>query len=289
MKCIYVYLKSSTINNFPEENEKDITDYLKELKKFIISKKGIVFNLFEIDQKIRKIFIKSMGRLFGNYSKYLTFMDGVPLFNKESFLITKPHKEKGFYDRFSESQLFNYFLQQDVKKAFPYFSKISLRFANPPKIKSKTTSLISFSKKNSTPSISIVKGNQVDQSAISGNTSAHKKSLNNYSETSSNSMTAIVDMKNLDYFENYIIPPYFISESIIKSNMYKIEELISLKFKDSDNSHREVNLILDNFIYIDFKSVVTYRLYIIPDDKNESLSSLSHPLKKYDDIRFFNN
>ena len=62
-----------------------------------------------------------MVKMFGDYTNFLSFLDNVPIFNKEIFFKTKSHGEIEFYDRVLESQNFNFFLQLDSKKTTPFF------------------------------------------------------------------------------------------------------------------------------------------------------------------------
>ena len=171
-----------------------------------------------------------MVRLFGDYGKYLSFVEGVPLFNKESYLINHSSKDRAFFERIVDSQHFNFFLQYDIKEVFPYFHKLCLRYSNNLKMKS-------FVKRSN--SLSKMKIMSTDKNSSS--TTVHNKSNkiimnsslndNNSDNVSNNSISTILDLKGNDYLENFLITPYYISDSIFTSNVYQIEELITLRFK----------------------------------------------------------
>jgi hypothetical protein len=182
-----------------------------------------------VDKKIRQVFIRSMVRLFGDYNKYLSFVDGVPLFNKESYLINHSSKDKAFFERLADSQNFNYFLQYDVKETYPYFHKLSLRLST--SLKSK-----GFEKRsNSLSKMSILGADSRSRSNTQTKINVVKNSsYNNDPNTdncSNSSISAVLDLKTNDYLESFFITPYFISDSILKANVYKLEDLITLKFK----------------------------------------------------------
>jgi hypothetical protein len=171
-----------------------------------------------------------MVRLFGDYGKYLSYVDGVPLFNKESYLINHSSKDKVFFERIADSQHFNYFLQYDIKEVFPYFHKLCLRYSNLLKMKtyekrSNSLSKMNVVKPDKNRSSNVV---QMKTNAFTRNSSFNDVNSDN---NSNNSISAINDIKSNDFLENFLITPYFISEYILKSNLYKIEELLTLRFK----------------------------------------------------------
>ena len=183
-----------------------------------------------------------MLRLFGDYGKYLSYVDGVPLFNKESYLINHSSKDKVFYERIADSQHFNYFLQYDIKEVFPYFHKLCLRYSNTLKMKTYEKRSNSLSKmnankedKNRSTNVVPIKTNNVTR-----NSSFNDVNSDNYSN---NSFSAIHDLKSTDFLESFLISPYFISEYIIKSNLYKIEELLTLRFKGKTILKIKITLI----------------------------------------------
>lgn len=180
-----------------------------------------------------------MVGLFGNYTKYLSFLENVPLFNKESFLINSSFKDKQFFDSFVDSQLFSYFLQQDVKRVFPYFAKISLRYSSSLiKINkfaekrsnslSNTIKSLKLQSKKQTPTKhnSLITSNNNNISVVKNN-SFHPIHNSGRSEVS---VDVEKEMEIPDY-DTFSIHPYFLSESIINSNIYRIEEIINMKFK----------------------------------------------------------
>lgn len=175
-----------------------------------------------------------MLRLFGDYSKYLSYVDGVPLFNKESYLINHSSKDKVFFERIADSQHFNYFLQYDIKEVFPYFHKLCLRYSNTLKMKTYEKRSNSLSKMNAVKSDNNKSSNVVVQmktNAVTRNSSFNDVNSDN---NSNNSLSAISDNKSNEFLENFLITPYFISEYILKSNLYKLEELITLRFKGKE-------------------------------------------------------
>lgn len=64
--------------------------------------------------------------MFHDIDKYMCFLDGDVVFNKNLFLEAIPKQDKRFYDEFVDTQLFQLFTQNIVKDELNYFkSKVS--------------------------------------------------------------------------------------------------------------------------------------------------------------------
>ena len=88
-------------------------------------------NVIEIERNIRLIFIKSGINLYGEYPKFVTFIDDLPLFNKNSFLSLKSVQERKFFEELTETQTFNLLFQnKNIDICFPYFYQESLKYIN---------------------------------------------------------------------------------------------------------------------------------------------------------------
>ena len=208
---------------FPKEISDELISNLQEIKSQIIQKSSAL-NPQKIDEEIRKCFIKSNVRLFGDFSKYLSFIDGVPIFNKECFLIN--HSKNGdFFEKFIDSQNFSYFLQCEFKDNFPYFNKLCLRLIG--HNNRKTISLSNNISKSpiSRPSIN----NSTQNSTPNININYKTPSLNLENSNNSQSENNIEGNK-IELSDTFLINPYFISEQLVP-NIDKIEELIYEKYK----------------------------------------------------------
>ena len=69
--------------------------------------------------------------MYGDYTKYVSFIDDLPLFNKNSFISLKSVQDRKFYEEFTETQIFNQLVQSKCNEiCFPYFYKESIRYIN---------------------------------------------------------------------------------------------------------------------------------------------------------------
>lgn len=83
----------------------------------------------KLDKKFRSIFIKSNVLLFGDYKKYVSFIDDSNYFNSQSFVSSRPEKFQIFYNDLTSSGIFRHFLN-NKSDSFPYFDKMSSRYVN---------------------------------------------------------------------------------------------------------------------------------------------------------------
>ena len=206
---------------FPKEVFDELLTNLQDIKSHMNEKYSS--NIQKLDEEIRESFIKSNARLFGDFSIYLSFIDSVPIFNKECFLINHS-KNRDFFEKFIDSQNFSYFLQCEYKEGYPYFNKMCMRLGSN-KVKNRTSSVKVSKSPISRPSVN----NSTQNSTPNINVQFKTASLN--LENSNNSHSDNLDGFNKnDINDTYLINPYFISDQII-SNLDKIEELIYEKYK----------------------------------------------------------
>ena len=189
----------------------------------------------------------SMVKMFGDFMKYVSFLDNVPLFNKDSFFSTKSLKEKDFYDKLVESQNFNFFLQQDSKESFPYFYDLCLKetvsFQNDiNKYRSTTSSFTQQDKKN------------LSVSAIYTGTDIKKSSF--VEEIDEDYKDLFYEKRSLDYLETYRI-----ENNYFKNNKFTFKKIPNLKIL----MNGEINFDLPN------PFAKTFNRYIIPDQEKDNL------------------
>ena len=276
-------LKKTTRKNLSEKNsgipllhEELVDEFKKELK--------IVKNLYEklkknkkfseennylenIKKKIKKTFIKLMAFIFGDYKKYVSFIDKTPIFNTKSFIALKPEKYSEFYDTIVNTHIFKYFLQIESEENLFYFNKLCLRYSNRQYISfknSKKKILIEKIHKNNSDKNNT--GNNIinnlnnsfcgksenfrsasqntrkdikftdkkicnKTSNISSRKYSNAENSDSYSYSYSKSDNVEVSYnKNSENSENYIILPYFI-HTLLNSEISKIEFFINEKNK----------------------------------------------------------
>ena len=98
--------------NFPKNIEKLLTTELEIIKKDIKNAKSDI-DKFNINLKIKNLFMYVFVELLQDYKKYSYIIDDYPVFN--SFLMVKEKKkDKNFYEQFSSTQLFLMFIQKSL-------------------------------------------------------------------------------------------------------------------------------------------------------------------------------
>jgi hypothetical protein len=105
--------------DYPYDIETDLTNAIKSFKK-IIDKQG---NQKDIELTFRKIFIKNIASIVGDYMKYLSFLDDVPLFNCVSYIPQRPKSCQPFCSELIQTQIFRNFLQYESREEFVLFKK----------------------------------------------------------------------------------------------------------------------------------------------------------------------
>lgn len=83
-----------------------------------------------LDFQMREIFIRSMNFLFGDFKKYTSFIDDIPLFNYTCFVDHRERETKDFYLDFTQTQIFRNFLQYSANESFPYFDDMKYKAEN---------------------------------------------------------------------------------------------------------------------------------------------------------------
>ena len=124
----YKYVNEN-IPSLPHSLEKNLKFKIKKIKNEIESFQKRNPNnpdLSQFDLKIRIAFIEMFVEMFHDIDKYMCFLDGDVVFNKNLFLEAIPKQDKRFYDEFVDTQLFQLFTQNILKDELNYFkSKVS--------------------------------------------------------------------------------------------------------------------------------------------------------------------
>lgn len=104
------YLTSLLLrSNKTNKNNYNINDFtLFEIISQSIDLKSALFNM---DKELKVLFLIINKKEIDGFSKYVSYIDNVPLFNKEEFLKTKIDIDKAYFDEFVDTQLFQTFLQ----------------------------------------------------------------------------------------------------------------------------------------------------------------------------------
>lgn len=219
-----------------------------------------------------------MARLFGDYIKYLSFIDKVPIFNKESFIETKNAKFREFYDQLTDTQSFLFFLQQDLKESYPIFYKLSQNQNDIENLANKdlkdTKKFILDRKRTSTTFIELTGANCI-QNYDSKSIKSSFRSLNDEDTLIDSFDSELLDIStlfdskaNVEYKEIYLIVPYFDTD--------KKTSNLDLNFKDdssTQNSNNKLKIIIENQKEFDYpKKLAKYYQYNLPyqESKNKA-------------------
>jgi hypothetical protein len=120
-----------TIPPLPQGLEKELKAKLRKARsdlEDVEKKKNTIENKQNCELEIRDAFIDFFVEMFQDYAKYLSFIEGDPVFNKSLFLEKKPNNERNFYNDILDTQLFQQFTQNVVNEDVNYFNnKINLR------------------------------------------------------------------------------------------------------------------------------------------------------------------
>ena len=124
----YRYVNEN-IPSLPHSLEKNLRFKLKKIKNEIEAfqkRNPNNSDLSKFDLKIRIAFIEMFVEMFHDIDKYMCFLDGDVVFNKNLFLEAIPKQDKRFYDEFVDTQLFQLFTQNIIKDELNYFkSKVN--------------------------------------------------------------------------------------------------------------------------------------------------------------------
>ena len=156
--------------------------------------------------------------MFGDYRKFVSFLENIPLFNKDSFFKTKSKKDIEFYDKVIESQYFNYFIQKETKENYPFFyfhcHKLMTKNKKSGYTKFMRLRSISFDNKiNYNNSLKFQSDYILEDSNINEN------------------IAKFYENNNLEYLNTFVITPYF-EVNINESNT---TSAINFIFNNEDN------------------------------------------------------
>lgn len=122
------------IPNIPDEVFSELKKEIGNLKslneKHKKNKKAKTGDLEKVQIKLKKVCIKLLAFIFGEYKKYVTFIDKTPIFDIKAFVSLKPALHSSFYEEITSTHIFKYFLQSTCEDIFPYFEKLCLRYSN---------------------------------------------------------------------------------------------------------------------------------------------------------------
>jgi len=133
-KSVCADKEEGKIPNIPDEMYNELKKEIGNLKNLFEKNKKNKKNKNEQNKKIqiklRKYVMKLIAFIFGDYKKYLTYIDKIPIFNLKSFVDSKPNNNSHFYEEICSTHIFKYFLQVSTQETFSYFEKLCIRYSN---------------------------------------------------------------------------------------------------------------------------------------------------------------
>ena len=94
---------------------KSYYDKKKEMKNFNINN---IDEILPINIKIKEAFMQVFIEILYDYKDYLSVIEGRPIFNTNALLEKRPKNETNFYKEFTETQLFQMFIQNNQEDTY---------------------------------------------------------------------------------------------------------------------------------------------------------------------------
>ena len=221
---------SKSIPELPESNYKELSNELKKLKK----------NLGKLEKSsnkaFRDIFIKSMVMLFGDYKKYVSYIEDSPLFNTEILLKHRPSSSKAFYEELTQTQIFRYFLQQDRNIPNPYFENMMLKYNS-----SINTQRRSFSVKRTSTVVEAIENEHNTSHGNMPNIGLFSRKNSGVDNLNTDSMSSRI--QNSDEMDQYMIRPFCLNDNTLSTKLMRIEEILDERYK---HNNRNIKIIVED-------------------------------------------
>lgn len=285
-------LLNKLIPPFPEEFLHDIISDLKDTKKKITEdskskKPEDKLNPYDLERNIREMFILMMVQLFGDYKKYLSYLDNVALFNSDGFLLKRDKAYNAFFSDLTSTQNFRQFLQNLDNENVVLFDKLCVRYVSSINNAKAKRERMSFKLQDRSKRSSSVKnnnfsyGNHVPQTPdllsvrrVSGYNYGHLEKY--FGET--NNLGIVSNKENsfnvsfmtykeyqLDFKEHYIVPPLIFGGTFNQFEFLSIEESLSEHYKNY--SYKSFPLSCRVFSKENFKEKDLQQYFITLDAK----------------------
>ena len=209
--------------------------------------------LINLDKTFKQAFLISSEEEFGEYEKYLSIIDNMPLFNTESFLKIKNPLDKFYFEEILSTQVFLSFLQSNYKSDVVFKEKLknSLTFLKLPRV-SALSERLRPSKKYSTISLcsNTIEEEYCNESEVDNK--VQKIVLFNNSIDKDNSLSFYIPPKSLNqescfsflnsntdtstFYQSYYNTIKKINEANQRNNLYIYSDLSIPNIKDANLS-----------------------------------------------------
>lgn len=159
-----------------------------------------------------------MAQIFGDYQKYLSFIDDYACFSNELFLSSKNQKYSSFFTDIIQTQNFSHFIHNEPQK-HELFNKIALRNSGHRTTNvSRPSGILSMFTKTKLLDLNLKDITISSQSEIK---TSHNSSVLSGENQINNSKAATPDNSIVELY----VPPFFLKTSLL--DIEKIEESIS--------------------------------------------------------------
>lgn len=265
---------NNTLNiEMPKEIKEELYCDLAEIRKKIKKEDEKEDNEFKTDKKIKKLFMKTLCGIFGDYKKYVSVIDHISYFNTELYLkeknISFSSPQSVFYTELVSTEMFNLFLQKCNK--YSYFNKHCLIYSKQTNKSTKSSNDIRPMIIKSKTSGEITKTNS--GIAISSSESSQNSTLN--ASNSSNKKS-----------NNFIIPPYFIKPFI--SDWSKVDEVVK-GYNDTHSPKENHQRIISHIPTIQNEFTSNFLRYKLPFSLCDGNSNCEFDTSNKDKVNSTNN
>lgn len=166
---------------------------------------------------ILKVFCSYQYNIFGDYQKYLSFIDDYACFSSELFLSNKPQKYHNYYRFIIETQNFSYFIENHPQN-HELFNKLSIRNPAARISKVRSSGILSIFSKTKVLDLN------VKDITVNNPIENNRSSLNSSLISGDNPNSSKIVSPESSITELYV-PPFFLTTSLL--DLEKIEESIS--------------------------------------------------------------
>jgi hypothetical protein len=208
--------------DLPETNYIELTNELKKLKKHAKQ-----IGVDKSHKTLRDIFIKSMIMLFGDYKKYVSYIDGYPLFNTVELLKYRQTGNKLFYEELTSTMIFRQFLQTDQTNPSLYFQNMTLKYNSSINTQRRSASV----KRTST----VFEALENEQNTSHGNINTingggiFSRKMSGVDNLNTDSISSRI--QNSDDLDQYMVRPFCLNDNILSSELIRMDEIIAERYK----------------------------------------------------------
>ena len=243
---------SEILPNLPKNIENKLNLGLGVLKSYYEKKKLTkdlqeINNVLSINIKIKQVFIQTFIEILYDYENYLSIIDKCPIFNINGLLENRPKTESVFYKEFTQTQLFQLFIQNNYKNKDTFFINMMNEYL---KLKEKNNFREIFEKK-------CLEYCRIDKNYIISPYFLEEK-ISKFLSNNENKEFELNDLNNILEETNNKYEIFFTDDHSSKNKKVIIKDKINLNIINNNNDKNK-----------------TYNFYQLPDSENLEQSNLT--------------